>query len=107
MDNTKDNRYYLDRILTDLRFIIAHTQDLDQEDLEENEVLQDSVMFRLIAMRPALTVEQVPRVRIVLKFCLLIPTFSASSICRSSCSAIISLILMLSIFICSPPFRAS
>ena len=48
MDNTKDNRYYLDRILTDLRFIIAHTQDLDQEDLEENEVLQDSVMFRLI-----------------------------------------------------------
>ena len=48
MDNTKGNRYYLDRILTDLRFIIAHTQDLDQEDLEENEVLQDSVMFRLI-----------------------------------------------------------
>ena len=48
MDNAKDNRYYLDRILTDLRFIIAHTQDLDQEDLEENEVLQDSVMFRLI-----------------------------------------------------------
>ena len=48
MDNTKDNRYYLDRILTDSRFIIAHTQDLDQEDLEENEVLQDSVMFRLI-----------------------------------------------------------
>lgn len=48
MDNAKDSRYYLDRILTDLRFIIAHTQDLDQEDLEENEVLQDSVMFRLI-----------------------------------------------------------
>ena len=48
MDNTKGNRYYLDRILTDLCFIIAHTQDLDQEDLKENEVLQDSVMFRLI-----------------------------------------------------------
>ena len=29
MDNTKGNRYYLDRILTDLCFIIAHTQDLD------------------------------------------------------------------------------
>ena len=48
MDNAKDNRYYLNRILTDLRFLIVHTQDLDQEDLEENEVLQDSVMFRLI-----------------------------------------------------------
>ena len=48
MDNAKDNRYYLVRILTDLRFLIAHTQDLVQEDLEENEVLQDSVMFRLI-----------------------------------------------------------
>ena len=48
MDNRKDNRYYLDRILTDLRFIIAHTQDLDHEELEDNEVLQDCVMFRLI-----------------------------------------------------------
>lgn len=48
MDNRKDNRYYLDRILTDLRFIISHTQDLDQEELEDNEVLQDCVMFRLI-----------------------------------------------------------
>ena len=48
MDNTKDDRYYLDRISTDLRFIIAHTQDLDPKDLEDNEVLQDSVMFRLI-----------------------------------------------------------
>lgn len=26
MDNKKDNRYYLDRILTDLRFIIAHSR---------------------------------------------------------------------------------
>lgn len=29
MDNAKDNRYYLNRILTDLRFLIVHTQDLD------------------------------------------------------------------------------
>lgn len=48
MDNRKDNRYYLDRILTDLRFIVKHTRDLDQEELEDNEVLQDCVMFRLI-----------------------------------------------------------
>ncbi len=31
MDNKKDNRYYLDRFLTDLRFIIAHTADLEQD----------------------------------------------------------------------------
>lgn len=48
MDNTKDNGYYLDRILTDLRFIIAHTRDLEKEELEDDEVLQDSMMFRLI-----------------------------------------------------------
>ncbi len=48
MDNTKDNSYYLDRILTDLRFILAHTQNLDRKALETNEVLQDSILFRLI-----------------------------------------------------------
>lgn len=48
MDNTKDDRYYLDRILTDLHFIMVHTQDMSLEELEDNEVLQDCVMFRLI-----------------------------------------------------------
>jgi len=48
MDNRKDNQYYLNKIITDLRFVLAHTQDLTQKELEENELLQDSVMFRLI-----------------------------------------------------------
>lgn len=26
MDNTKNNQYYLDKILTDLKFVIDHTQ---------------------------------------------------------------------------------
>ena len=49
MDNTKDDRYYLKRIITDLSFILNNTADLTStEELESNEILLDSVMFRLI-----------------------------------------------------------
>jgi len=48
MDNVKDNNYYVKKLITDLSFIIEHTKDLSQEELENNEVLVDSVMFRLI-----------------------------------------------------------
>ena len=34
--------------MTDLAFIIEHTSELTQKELEKNEVLVDSVMFRLI-----------------------------------------------------------
>lgn len=48
MDNKKTNSYYIKKIMTDLRFVIGHTTGLTQSELEENEVLLDSVMFRLI-----------------------------------------------------------
>ncbi len=48
MDNKKDNRYYLDKILVDLRFVMTHTKGMPPEEFDDNEVLQDSVMFRLI-----------------------------------------------------------
>ena len=48
MDNKKDDKYYVKKIITDLSFIFEHTKDLSQEELEQNEVLVDSVMFRLI-----------------------------------------------------------
>ncbi len=48
MDNKKDNQYYIKKIVTDLAFIIEHTSKLTQNELENNEVLVDSVMFRLI-----------------------------------------------------------
>ena len=48
MDNKKTDSYYIKKIVTDLSFIIAHTEGLTQAQLEENEVLVDSVMFRLI-----------------------------------------------------------
>ena len=48
MDNRKTNQYYIGKIITDLSFIIEHTSGLTKVQLEENEILIDSVMFRLI-----------------------------------------------------------
>ena len=48
MDNIKDNRYYIKKIVTDLAFILEHTESLTLDELEDNEILVDSVMFRLI-----------------------------------------------------------
>lgn len=48
MDNRKTNEYYLRKIITDLAFIMEHTESLSMSELEANEVLVDSVMFRLI-----------------------------------------------------------
>lgn len=48
MDNKKDNPYYLQKIITDLSFVLEHTEDLTQTEFEQNEILIDSVMFRLI-----------------------------------------------------------
>ncbi len=48
MDNVKTDRYYNDKIISDLSFVLAHTDGLTRDELESNEVLVDSVMFRLI-----------------------------------------------------------
>ena len=48
MDNKKDNKYYVKKIVTDLAFIVKHPSSLSQNDLSKNEILLDSVMFRLI-----------------------------------------------------------
>ena len=48
MDNKKDNLYYIQKIITDLSFILNHTNGLTQTEFEDNELLLDSVMFRLI-----------------------------------------------------------
>ena len=48
MDNRKTDDYYISKITSDLRFIIAHTEGILKEDFERDEILQDSVMFRMI-----------------------------------------------------------
>ena len=48
MDNVKNDDYYANRILDDLAFIIRHMDGIDKEAFSKNELLQDSMMFRLI-----------------------------------------------------------
>lgn len=48
MDNTKNNQYYVDKILTDLKFVIDHTQGKTQQQIEGDDLLVDSIMFRVI-----------------------------------------------------------
>ena len=48
MDNVKDDAYFVGRIADDLDFIIRHMNDISQDDFSKNEILQDSMMFRLI-----------------------------------------------------------
>lgn len=48
MDNIKNDNYYISKIHEDLEFIVGHTKDIDQEELGKNDILLDSMMFRLI-----------------------------------------------------------
>ena len=48
MDNIKNDFYYVSKMLKDIEFIINNTKDLTLELLRENEILTDSMMFRLI-----------------------------------------------------------
>ena len=48
MDNKKDDAYYLEKIVNDLKFLIEHTSGRTKGEIENDEVLCDSIMFRLI-----------------------------------------------------------
>ncbi len=48
MDNYKNDLYYLDKIIDDLKFIINHTSNKSIEEIEDNDLLVDSIMFRII-----------------------------------------------------------
>lgn len=48
MDNVKNDTYYIGKVFDDLTFVIRHMKDVDSEAFAENEILQDSMMFRLI-----------------------------------------------------------
>ena len=50
MDNIKNDRYYLDKILEDLAFMIKHTKGITKDEFEENPLLIDSVMFRFVQL---------------------------------------------------------
>lgn len=48
MDNIKDDYYYATKIRDDFQFIINNTCKLSDDEIKQNEVLIDSIMFRLI-----------------------------------------------------------
>lgn len=48
MDNTKNDHYYIQKILKDLEFIVIHMRTIDIEELNSDEVLLDSMLFRMI-----------------------------------------------------------
>ena len=48
MDNVKNDGYYVSKIAEDLAFIVKHTKGVDKEELSNNEILLDSMLFRLI-----------------------------------------------------------
>ena len=48
MDNIKNDAYYIQKIRKDLEFIVAHMRNVDAEELNANEVLLDSMLFRMI-----------------------------------------------------------
>ena len=50
MDNLKNDTYYIQKIIQDLNFIVVHMKDVDIEELNENEVLLDSMLFRMIQL---------------------------------------------------------
>lgn len=48
MDNVKNDAYYIKKMLKDIKFIIEKTEGITLGELKENEMLCDSVLFRLI-----------------------------------------------------------
>lgn len=48
MDNLKNDLYFLEKIKQDLQFVVDNTSGLSQTEFSDNQLLVDSVMFRII-----------------------------------------------------------
>lgn len=48
MDKVKNDAYFVEKILTDLRFIAKHMDGVTQEKLEQDEIFLNAMLFRLI-----------------------------------------------------------
>ena len=48
MDNIKNDNYYVQKILKDLNFMVTQMKDVTVDELNSNEVLLDSMLFRMI-----------------------------------------------------------
>ncbi len=48
MDNVKNDAYYVQKLKSDSEFIATHMRGIDIEELNGNEILLDSMLFRMI-----------------------------------------------------------
>lgn len=48
MDNTKDDNYYVHKIIENLKFALNNTKNVSLEDFSENEVLVNAILFSFI-----------------------------------------------------------
>lgn len=48
MDNIKNDAYYYQKLKKDLEFVVIHMRNVDEEELHANEILLDSMLFRMI-----------------------------------------------------------
>ena len=48
MDNIKDDAYYLNKIISDLEFIINKTKNISLEEFDSDEMLNSAVNFKFI-----------------------------------------------------------
>lgn len=48
MDNIKNDNYYINKIIIDLEFIVDHMKEIDLVQLSNNDILLDSMLFRMI-----------------------------------------------------------
>ncbi|MFI3214273.1 MAG: HepT-like ribonuclease domain-containing protein [Eubacteriales bacterium] len=48
MDNVKNDNYYIQKIINDLGFIVVQMNGIGIEELNTNEILLDSMLFRMI-----------------------------------------------------------
>lgn len=50
MDNIKDDRYYIIKVIENIDAVVSYTRDLSYIDFVNNYIVIDAVMFRLIQM---------------------------------------------------------
>lgn len=44
----KDDNYYIRKIIDDLSFVVEHTKNISMEEMIDNPLMLDSIMFRII-----------------------------------------------------------
>lgn len=55
MDNKKNDKYYLFNIVEDGKFILKNTDGMTEDDIKNNAILVDSIMFRFVMISESVT----------------------------------------------------